>query len=88
MTVDVSDTDSSPWCTGTFASRCTYIAGNAVRRAAEGVRERVLEIAGDMLEVDPADLNIEDGVVFAEGAPGHERVRCRRRQRGNLGARR
>jgi CO/xanthine dehydrogenase Mo-binding subunit len=69
VTVDVSDTDSSPWCTGTFASRCTYIAGNAVRLAAEEVRERVLEIAGKMLEADPHDLTIEDGVVFAEGAP-------------------
>lgn len=69
VTVDVSDTDASPWCTGTFASRCTYIAGNAVRLAAQRVRERVLEIASRMLEVDAADLEIEDGMVFAEGAP-------------------
>ena len=69
VTVDVSDTDSSPWDTGTFASRCTFIAGNAVRIAAERVRERVLEIAGTMLEIDPADLTIEDGVVMAKGAP-------------------
>jgi CO/xanthine dehydrogenase Mo-binding subunit len=69
VTVDVSDTDTSPWDTGTFASRCTFIGGNAVRLAAERVRERVLEIAGEMLEIDPADLTIEDGVVVARGAP-------------------
>jgi CO/xanthine dehydrogenase Mo-binding subunit len=69
VTVDVSDTDSSPWDTGTFASRCTFIGGNAVKIAAGRVRERVLEIAGQMLEVDPADLTIEDGVVMAAGAP-------------------
>jgi CO/xanthine dehydrogenase Mo-binding subunit len=69
VTVDVSDTDASPWDTGTFASRCTFIGGNAVKIAAERVRERVLEIAGEMLEIDPGDLTIEDGVVLAKGAP-------------------
>lgn len=69
VTVDVSDTDTSPWDTGTFASRCTFIGGNAVKIAAERVRERVLELAGKMLEVDPADLTIEEGIVSAVGAP-------------------
>ena len=69
VTVDVTDTDASPWCTGTFASRCTFIGGNAVQRATRKVREQVLEIAGKMLEIDPSDLEIEDGVVSAKGSP-------------------
>lgn len=69
VTVDVSDTDASPWDTGTFASRCTFIGGNAVKIAAGKVREQVLEIAGGLLEIDPADLTIEDGIVQAKGAP-------------------
>jgi len=43
-------------CTGTFASRGTFIGGNAVRLAAERVRERILDIASKELEIDASDL--------------------------------
>src|SRR6266487_701631 len=69
ITYDNSNTDSSPVCTGTFASRATFVAGMAVKKAAEKVRERILEIAGKELEIDPADLEIVDGEVVAKGAP-------------------
>src|SRR5207237_8969952 len=42
VTMDNTNTDSSAVCTGTFASRGTFIGGNAVRFAAERVRERIL----------------------------------------------
>src|SRR4029453_18715398 len=35
ITYDNSNTDSSPVCTGTFASRATFVAGKAVEKAAE-----------------------------------------------------
>src|SRR5690348_7378623 len=69
VTMDVSNTDSSPICTGSFASRGTFIGGNAVRFAAGRVRERILEIASKGMEIDAADLEIEDGEVVAKGAP-------------------
>jgi CO/xanthine dehydrogenase Mo-binding subunit len=69
VTMDNSNTDSSAVCTGTFASRGTFIGGNAVRFAAEHVKERVLEIASKELEIDPGDLEIADGEVVAKGAP-------------------
>src|SRR4029450_4349940 len=69
ITYDNSNTDSSPVCTGSFASRATFIAGKAAEKAAERVRERILEIAGRELEIDPADLEIVDGEVIAKGAP-------------------
>ena len=69
VTYDNSNTDSSPVCTGTFASRATFVAGMAVKKAAEKVRERILDIAGKELEIDPADLEIVDGEVIAKGAP-------------------
>jgi CO/xanthine dehydrogenase Mo-binding subunit len=72
VTMDNSNTDSSAVCTGTFASRGTFIGGNAVRFAAERVRERVLEIASRELEIDPGDLEIADGEVVARGAPGRK----------------
>src|SRR6476660_9264736 len=69
VTMDVSNTDSSPICTGSFASRGTFIGGNAVRFAAERVREKILEIAAKEMEIDPGDLEIADGEVSAKGAP-------------------
>jgi CO/xanthine dehydrogenase Mo-binding subunit len=69
VTMDNSNTDSSPVCTGSFASRGTFIGGNAVRFAAERARERVLEIAAKEMEIDPADLELADGEVVAKGAP-------------------
>ena len=69
VTMDNTNTDSSAVCTGTFASRGTFIGGNAVRLAAERVRERILDIASKELEIDPADLEIYDGEVLAKGAP-------------------
>ena len=69
VTYDNSNTDSSPVCTGTFASRATFVAGMAVKKAAEKARERILEIASKELEIDPADLDVADGEVFAKGSP-------------------
>jgi CO/xanthine dehydrogenase Mo-binding subunit len=69
VTMDNSNTDSSAVCTGTFASRGTFIGGNAVRFAAERVRERILEIASKELEIGAGDLEIADGEVVAKGAP-------------------
>jgi CO/xanthine dehydrogenase Mo-binding subunit len=69
VTMDNSNTDSSAVCTGTFASRGTFIGGNAVRFAAERVRERILDIASRELEIAAGDLEITDGEVVAKGAP-------------------
>jgi CO/xanthine dehydrogenase Mo-binding subunit len=69
VTYDNSNTDSSPMCTGTFASRATFVAGKAAEKAAQQVKAKILEIAGKEMEIDPADLEIEDGEVIAKGAP-------------------
>ena len=54
---------------GTVASRSAVVAGSAVAAAAAAVRERVLEIAGDLLEAAPADLRVEGARVVTAGAP-------------------
>ncbi len=69
VTMDNSNTDSSPLCTGTFASRGTFIGGNAVAVAASKAREKLLEIASKEMEIDPADLDVVDGEVVAVGSP-------------------
>ena len=88
ITYDNSNTDSSPLCTGTFASRATFVAGNAVRKAALSAREKLLEIAGKELEIDPSDLEVVDGEVIAKGAPQKKISVPGRRRRGHVGVRR
>ena len=46
------------------------MSGSAIHLAATRVKEKVLRIASEALEVDPADLQIVDGVVSVKGAPG------------------
>ncbi|MFQ5693316.1 MAG: xanthine dehydrogenase family protein molybdopterin-binding subunit, partial [Nitrospinota bacterium] len=69
--VEVSqpDTDVTPMCMGAFASRLTLVAGNAVRKAAAGARRKILEAAGELMEAEPADLEVREGRVFVRGAP-------------------
>jgi len=66
--ISVADTDLTTFCLGAFGSRVTYIGGNAVRNAAAGVRQQIVEGAAEMLEANPEDLVIENGKVFVRGA--------------------
>jgi aerobic carbon-monoxide dehydrogenase large subunit len=72
VTVVTGDTRRFKYAVGTFASRAAVMSGNAVALAARKVRAKALRIAGEALEVDPADLEVTDGVVRVRGAPDAE----------------
>jgi carbon-monoxide dehydrogenase large subunit/6-hydroxypseudooxynicotine dehydrogenase subunit gamma len=67
--VDVvnGDTLLQPYGTGSWASRSTVVAGNAVRGAGLQVVARIRELAARMLEADPADIEVADGVARVRG---------------------
>ncbi len=69
--VDVvtGDTDQFHWGAGTFASRGAVVAGNAINEAAKDVREKILRLASEQLEVAPEDLVLADGQVTVSGVP-------------------
>ncbi len=67
--VVTGDTSAFHWGTGTFASRGAVVAGNACRAAAVAVREKILKLASERLEVAAEDLDLEAGRVFVRGAP-------------------
>jgi CO/xanthine dehydrogenase Mo-binding subunit len=67
--VHAPDTDVAAFDGGAQGSRTVFNAGNAVRRAANDVRERVLDHAADLIEAAPEDLVLEDGGVAVRGAP-------------------
>jgi CO/xanthine dehydrogenase Mo-binding subunit len=63
------DTDLTPFDAMTSASRSTFCMGNAVRRAAKELREKLLQFAGEVMEISRQDLRAENGRVYAAGAP-------------------
>jgi aerobic carbon-monoxide dehydrogenase large subunit len=69
--VDVvnGDTDLQPFGTGSWASRSTVMAGNAVHLAASAVRSRATQLAARMLEAAEDDLVVTDGTVRVRGDP-------------------
>jgi CO/xanthine dehydrogenase Mo-binding subunit len=69
VSVVTGDTRRFGYAVGTFASRAAVVSGNAIALACRKVREKALRIAADALEADPADLEIEDGLVRVVGTP-------------------
>ncbi|MGH7302110.1 MAG: xanthine dehydrogenase family protein molybdopterin-binding subunit, partial [Candidatus Rokuibacteriota bacterium] len=63
------DTEVSPYGTGTYASRSLVLAGGAAILAGRAVREKMLLIAGHLLEADPADVIVADGRYAVRGMP-------------------
>ncbi len=65
-----ADTDLTTFCLGAFASRLTYVSGNAVKNAATNVKQQLFEQAAEMLEANAADMMSRDGRIFVKGAEG------------------
>ncbi|MDD4541842.1 MAG: molybdopterin-dependent oxidoreductase [Eubacteriales bacterium] len=58
------DTDLTPFDVGEYASRQTYVAGQAVKKAAIKCREHILEKAEKYYNVSAEDLFTEDGNIY------------------------
>jgi len=69
ITANNFDTDIGPMCTGTFASRVTFMDGNAVIRACADLKQKIKAFAEDLLEVPAGEIEIADNRVFVRGAP-------------------
>ncbi len=63
------DSTLSPYGMGTFASRSAVLCGGAVQLAAGQVRAKLLRLAGHLLEAQPEDLELADGVCRVRGVP-------------------
>jgi CO/xanthine dehydrogenase Mo-binding subunit len=62
------NTDLVPFGWGTFASRGTVMCGNAVHLAAQKLRQKLLLIAGEQLNLDPAQLEFLEGAIYRKGS--------------------
>ncbi|WP_027946703.1 xanthine dehydrogenase family protein molybdopterin-binding subunit [Amycolatopsis taiwanensis] len=71
ITVKHGDTDEIPRAVGTFGSRSLQLGGSAVKAAADQVIDRARELAADLLEASPDDLelDVDEGVWRVKGVP-------------------
>jgi 4-hydroxybenzoyl-CoA reductase subunit alpha len=63
------DSVLSPLDLGSYSSRVTLMAGNAVRMAAADVKAKLLAVVARQLDRDPAGLEVADGRIFVPGDP-------------------
>ncbi len=85
ITVFHGHTDLMPWGGGTYSSRGTVMAGNAVHLTAQALKKRLLEVASRRLETDPGGLEFRDGGVYAAGTPQPPPAPRHSRESGNPG---
>tara|TARA_A100001037_G_scaffold306208_1_gene349883 strand:- start:3049 stop:5334 length:2286 start_codon:yes stop_codon:yes gene_type:complete len=70
--VPPTDTGYMPFGMGAFASRTTLIGGNAVKIAAEDLREKLLSVASEFLEVSADQLHISNDEVIISSLPNRK----------------
>jgi len=64
VTVITGDTDAVPYGGGTYGSRGGGIGGESARRAGEALRDEILDLAGTLLQTDPAALEVRNGAIL------------------------
>src|SRR4051812_16704790 len=63
------DTDAGPWDMGSSGSQTTFNSGRAILAAAQEVRDKLLDLASEKLEVAREDLKLAGGEVHVVGVP-------------------
>jgi aerobic carbon-monoxide dehydrogenase large subunit len=71
FTVFHGSTDLMPYGVGTFGSRGTVMAGNAVYLACQKLRDKTLAIASRYLHLDATQLVFQGGQIYRRGAYDH-----------------
>ena len=62
--VSQQDTDVTPYDSGAYASRQTYVAGTACRKVAEELREKILDYAAFLNPKRQGPFDMRDGVIY------------------------
>lgn len=62
--VSAQDTDVTPFGTGAYASRQTYVGGFAVQQTSRIMKERILSYAHELTRMTVHNLDIEDGYII------------------------
>lgn len=63
----VQDTDITPFDTGAYASRQSFVTGTAVKKCAELMHRKILDYAQTLLEGEERTLTLDHGWILADG---------------------
>jgi CO/xanthine dehydrogenase Mo-binding subunit len=61
--IKAADTEITPFDTGSFASRVTFISGNATKNAAADAKRQILEVVARELKLNSENLDMKDEQV-------------------------
>ena len=67
--VTQQDTDVTPFDTGAYASRQSFVTGTAVKECAQQLKQKILEYARTLVQGNVDRLELEDGYILADGKP-------------------
>ncbi|MFH0877881.1 MAG: molybdopterin cofactor-binding domain-containing protein [Candidatus Omnitrophota bacterium] len=62
--VKAADTETTPFDTGSFASRVTFISGNATKNAATDAKRQILDVVAAALKIEAAALDLKNEQVI------------------------
>ena len=69
VTVELGDTQGTPFGYGTYASRSAAVGAIAVYNSLQRIKQKARRIAAHMLEADVEDVEFEGGRAFVKGSP-------------------
>lgn len=69
--ISTQDTDITPFDTGAYASRQTYVSGMAVKKTGAIFKDKILEYAAEMLHVLKENLDIEANEIIHASTRKH-----------------
>ncbi len=76
------DTEIAPYGLGTYASRVTFMGGNAVQAAAADAKRQLLDVAARALDAPASELEVNDGIISVKGFPHRRLTYAEAAQRG------
>ena len=65
--VTMQDTDVTPFDTGAYASRQSFVTGTAVKECAQLLKQKILDYARTLVPGNVDRLELEDGYILADG---------------------
>jgi carbon-monoxide dehydrogenase large subunit len=69
VSVVQGDTDLCPYGFGNYSGRSMVVGGHSALLAARDIREKLLTVAGVLLETEPSEIELGGGMAFVQAEP-------------------
>ncbi|MGO8989351.1 MAG: xanthine dehydrogenase family protein molybdopterin-binding subunit [bacterium] len=69
ITFTNDSTEDGPYCAGSYASRVTFMTGNAIIKACLDLKKKIMIFASSMVGIKPEQLEVVDNKILAKNNP-------------------